>query len=88
MDFDQTWYIQSLRESGTLLIFKVKGQGRRVKFLGEGICHTLRCPCLDYIFKQHFNKKFVKEVGSNFKKKYKILNFLPDDMFWAEKPKY
>jgi hypothetical protein len=26
-----------LRESGTLLIFKVKGQGHRVKFLGEGI---------------------------------------------------
>jgi hypothetical protein len=26
-----------LRESGTLLIFKVKGQGHQVKFLGEGI---------------------------------------------------
>jgi hypothetical protein len=31
-------------QSGTLLIFKVKGQG--VKFLGEGIRHALRCPCL------------------------------------------
>ena len=31
-----------LRESGTLLISKVKGQG--VKFLGEGIRHALRCP--------------------------------------------
>jgi hypothetical protein len=38
MDFDQTWYI--LRESGTLLIFKVKGQGHWVKLLGEGICHA------------------------------------------------
>ena len=45
MDFDQTWYIVSLRESGTLLIFKVKGQGHRVKFLGEGIRHALRYPC-------------------------------------------
>jgi hypothetical protein len=44
MDFDQTWYIL-LRESGTLLIFKVKGQGHLVKFLGEGIRHALRCPC-------------------------------------------
>jgi hypothetical protein len=31
MDFDQTWYILSPYESGTLLIFKVKGQGYRVK---------------------------------------------------------
>jgi len=28
------------------LIFKVIGQGHRVKFLGEGIRHALRCPCL------------------------------------------
>jgi hypothetical protein len=35
----------SLGESGTLLIFKVKGQGHWVNFLGEGICHALRCPC-------------------------------------------
>jgi len=27
------------------LIFKVKGQGHWVKFLGEGICHALHCPC-------------------------------------------
>jgi hypothetical protein len=37
MDFDQTLYIHSpnLGESGTLLIFKVKGQG--VKFLQHSI---------------------------------------------------
>jgi len=29
--------------------------------------------------------KYINEVGSNFKKKYQVLNFLPDDMFWAEK---
>ena len=38
-------HTQSLRESRTLLIFKVKGQGHQVKFLGEGIHHALRCPC-------------------------------------------
>jgi hypothetical protein len=44
MDFDQTWYIlspyessKSLRESGTLLVFKVKGQGHWVKFLLDNI---------------------------------------------------
>jgi hypothetical protein len=41
-----------------LLIFKVKGQGHRVKFLGEGICHALRYFHLFifYIFfiKSHF----------------------------------
>jgi hypothetical protein len=45
MDFDQTWYILSPYESGTLLIFKVKGQGHRVYILGEGIRNALRCPC-------------------------------------------
>jgi hypothetical protein len=45
MDFDQAWY---LRESETPLIFKVKGQGHRVKFLGDAICHALRCPCLHF----------------------------------------
>ena len=35
MDFDQTWY--TLRESVTLLIFKVKGQGHWVKFLLRSI---------------------------------------------------
>ena len=39
----------------TLLIFKVKGQGHRVKFLGKGIRHALRCPCL-----QIFNKMLIK----------------------------
>jgi hypothetical protein len=75
MDFDQTWYIQSLRESGTLLIFKVKGQGRRVKFLGEGICHALRCPCLDYIFKQHFNKKLLRRLDRISKRNTKFSIF-------------
>jgi hypothetical protein len=28
------------------LIFKVKGQGHQVKFLGEGIRHALHCPCM------------------------------------------
>ena len=42
-------HTQFLRESGTLLIFKVKGQGHQVKFLGKGIRHALRCPC-SYIF--------------------------------------
>ena len=38
-------HTQSLRESGTLLIFNVKGQGHRVKLLGEGIRHALRYSC-------------------------------------------
>ena len=28
-----------------------------------------------------FISTFVKEVGSNFKKKYQVLNFLPDDRY-------
>ena len=43
------WF-DTLRKSGTLLIFKVKGQGHRVKFLGEGIRHALRCPCFENVF--------------------------------------
>jgi hypothetical protein len=40
----------------TLLIFKVKGQGHRVKFLGEGIRHALRCPCcVDCITRQNIS---------------------------------
>jgi hypothetical protein len=35
--------------------------------------------------KHHNDIYYLKEVGSNFKKKYQVLNFLPDDMFWAEK---
>ena len=31
--------------SRNIVIFKVIGQGHQVKFLGEGICHALRCPC-------------------------------------------
>jgi len=47
-----------LRVSGTLLIFKVKGQGHRVKFLGEGIRHALRCPCFYSHFSKYFPLKF------------------------------
>jgi hypothetical protein len=62
MDFDQTWYIQSLRESGTLLIFKVKGQGRRVKFLGEGICLLLALTfdIMQDIWRRPVNESFVE----------------------------
>jgi len=41
-----------LTKLGTYLVLKkiwnpidFQGQGHRVKFLGEGICHALRCPC-------------------------------------------
>ena len=43
-----------LRESGPLMIFKVKGHGHRVKFSGEGICHALRCPCFSLYFILYF----------------------------------
>jgi hypothetical protein len=43
------FYSRNLRESGTLLIFKVKGQGHRVKFLGEGIHHALPLFSLDLV---------------------------------------
>jgi hypothetical protein len=45
------------------LIFKVKGQGHRVKFLGEGIRHALPLFSLDLvsmIYKQDFNMPFLK----------------------------
>ena len=41
-------HTQSLRESGSLLIFKVKGQGHQVKFLCEGIRHALHCTCFNF----------------------------------------
>ena len=41
-------HTQSLRESGTLLIFKVKGQGHQVKFLGRG--YATLCVALVHIF--------------------------------------
>ena len=53
--FKEFWpnlvHTYSLRESGTLLIFKVIGQRSRspVKFLGEGMRHALRCPCFLFI---------------------------------------
>ena len=37
MDFDQTWYILRPYESGTLLIFKVKGPVHREKFVGHAL---------------------------------------------------
>ena len=41
-------HISSLRESGNLLIFKVKGQGRRVKFLPHNILvNTLESTCFN-----------------------------------------
>ena len=49
MDFDQTWYILSPYESGTLLIFKVKGQGHRVKFLLHSILVNTRIKILQWI---------------------------------------
>jgi hypothetical protein len=48
MDFGQTWHILSPeenREPYWISRSYVKGQGHRVKFLGEGIRHALRCPC-------------------------------------------
>jgi hypothetical protein len=47
MDFDQTW---SLRESETLLIFKVKGRGHRVKFLPCDILVNTRIDIIQWIF--------------------------------------
>jgi hypothetical protein len=50
MDFDQTWYhTWSLRESGTLLIFNVKGQGHSVKFLPHNILVNTRIKILQWI---------------------------------------
>ena len=40
MDFDQTWYILSPEENP----IDFQGQRSRVKFLGKGIRHALRCP--------------------------------------------
>ena len=41
MDFDQTWCILSPSEN----MEPINLQGHRVKLLGEGIRHALRCPC-------------------------------------------
>jgi len=55
---------------GTYLVLKkiwnpidFQGQGHRVKFLGKGICHALRCPCFylnseAYIFKYNIEHEF------------------------------
>jgi hypothetical protein len=61
-----------LRESGTLLIFKVKGQGHQVKFLGEGIvtlCVALvdlgirsRCGALALAIFQNDDKYFIRDI--------------------------
>jgi hypothetical protein len=58
MDFDQTWYILSPRESGTLLIFKVKGDVTEGSvtislryFVGEGIItETIYTPSKIVVF--------------------------------------
>jgi len=44
-----------LTKLGTYLVLKriwnpIDFQGHQVKFLGKGICHALRCPCLNVIF--------------------------------------
>jgi hypothetical protein len=45
-DVDSIVFTRMLRKDG-------RTEGRtvdhRVKFLGEGICHALRCPCLYFI---------------------------------------
>ena len=49
MDFDQTWYILSRYRNMKAYLFSssdVKGQGHRVKYLGERIRHALRCLCV------------------------------------------
>ena len=49
------------------MIFKVKGQGHRVKYLGEGLRHALRCPCLllyedTHIIVARLIQLFLKEL--------------------------
>ena len=45
------------------MIFKVKGQGHRVKLLGEGIRHALCCPCLCLYYKQVIKKYYCRGLG-------------------------
>ena len=55
MDFDETLvHTQSLRGSGTLQIFKVKGQGHWVKF------ETIRYALCHRKFSYMINQKFMK----------------------------
>ena len=65
MDFDQT---ESLGESGTLLIFKVK-------FLGEGIRNALHCPCLVFNKVYLRNKSWKPEYVLSFNMGWWILVF-------------
>jgi hypothetical protein len=54
------WPIRKrIGESGTLLIFKVEGQGHRVRFLGEGICHAMHCP---FICIKDFNAQTITSL--------------------------
>jgi hypothetical protein len=58
MDFDQTWYIlKTLRESGTLLIFKVKGQGHGLIFR-RGDTPRFALPLFSLIWYSGFNSFF------------------------------
>jgi hypothetical protein len=47
-------------KSEPLLIFKVIGQGHRVRFLGERIRHTLCVTLVEYIVLALFDKKETK----------------------------
>ena len=48
------------------MIFKVIGQGNRVKFLGEGVRQALRCPCL--FLHSFFIVEYLTEFGRWFQK--------------------
>jgi hypothetical protein len=61
MDFDQTW---SLGESGTLLIFQVKGQCHRVKFLPRNILVNTRINILQWILAKLGTYLVLRRVGN------------------------
>jgi hypothetical protein len=61
-----------LTKLGTYLVLKriwnpIEFQGHRVKFLGEGICHALRCPCFVLLFNNELQKcvQFSLHEGYN-----------------------
>ena len=54
------------------MIFKVKGQGHWVKFVGEGICHALRCPCLNYMQEAKWRRVRHESEPSFIRKTYSI----------------
>ena len=55
MDFDQTWYILSLKRIWN----PIDLQGHRVKFLGEGIRHALRFPCFVLLYTHNCDCQFA-----------------------------